>query len=824
MSNPPRAPWAGTLHVAEEDGWRLLLDENGGVIFRTKSWSCADFATARLNATANAEAAPTATACSRCIDCEDSPHHWIEDPLPSSSATYWACKHCEARGIDCPTCDDDGDPIGCPLCGGDEVVEVVGRTIITSPREEFPGWIIGNAQETQWRRWGDAGPEWTLHRDQALRFARRADAEAFTGEDEDAWRIVRHPSGEPWYTLGFTGEATVTRVVQGDQALRAALRDAFYVGDLPAHLAAEEAARWADVQNPARWSGGVWQEQGEDYVATIARLPRPTGPVPARRGESDGASDRRQLLEEILVYVGHTGACARQEHRSLPCDCGADAAVTRVRSAFEAFAVGPAGGGLVDPSKAAIVPVHGQPIAWPFGADPVAPTGDRRADQVVEVVKGLLAHTSHRAACATRERACLGSVCDCGAAQWSDAAERLLREIAAQPAESWTAAQRAAGAEQETTRLAREVLAADAEVARLRGEVAALRRDVAEWLCESCRYVYPGPPQDGFAGVSCPRCNGTTAPRTTVERRELAAQLAEARSYLLADEERRKLTGDALHAEAELARVEVQLLSLAKRVRSLASDRAVFIADGLYVSKVWLLALAEELEESTPAAPAPDPSVTPFYLLERGQAVGHVPTIWWKGGDHQTDFYENDWTENAHEARHFPTREDANRAADRIFGRGWEGFASRDASLIVTEHLFTAALPAPAPAPATQGLCDFTQTERFANPSCRCLTYEGNLGPCRTYLIGASGRCVYCDHDECCHSAVMEPAPAPDPAAPPPSPYTCEHCHTELLSACVPVDGACMMLRVQCSACGARYDLVDDQGSQMEPAPGGEEG
>lgn len=51
-----------------------------------------------------------------------------------------------------------------------------------------------------------------------------------------------------------------------------------------------------------------------------------------------------------------------------------------------------------------------------------------------------------------------------------------------------------------------------------------------------------------------------------------------------------------------------------------------------------------------------------------------------------------------------------------------------------------------------QGLCDTTSTPRFFNPACKCPTYAGNLGPCKTYEEGGNGRCVYCDHEAVCHS------------------------------------------------------------------------
>ena len=47
-------------------------------------------------------------------------------------------------------------------------------------------------------------------------------------------------------------------------------------------------------------------------------------------------------------------------------------------------------------------------------------------------------------------------------------------------------------------------------------------------------------------------------------------------------------------------------------------------------------------------------------------------------------------------------------------------------------------------------------TERFEYPGCKCGTYQGNLGPCKTFEVGAdAARCVYCDHTQACHIAVM---------------------------------------------------------------------
>lgn len=56
-------------------------------------------------------------------------------------------------------------------------------------------WVVADGQGARWRMWGSSGPEWTSDRDQALQFARRADAEAFANDDEDAWLIQAVPNG-----------------------------------------------------------------------------------------------------------------------------------------------------------------------------------------------------------------------------------------------------------------------------------------------------------------------------------------------------------------------------------------------------------------------------------------------------------------------------------------------------------------------------------------------------------------------------------------------------------------------------------------------------
>lgn len=64
----------------------------------------------------------------------------------------------------------------------------------TATGDGLSGYVVGNAAGTQWRTWTPAGPAWTADREQAIRYARRIDAERAHEEDEGAWRIEPYAS------------------------------------------------------------------------------------------------------------------------------------------------------------------------------------------------------------------------------------------------------------------------------------------------------------------------------------------------------------------------------------------------------------------------------------------------------------------------------------------------------------------------------------------------------------------------------------------------------------------------------------------------------
>ncbi len=70
------------------------------------------------------------------------------------------------------------------------------------------------------------------------------------------------------------------------------------------------------------------------------------------------------------------------------------------------------------------------------------------------------------------------------------------------------------------------------------------------------------------------------------------------------------------------------------------------------------------------------------WLIERGQAENHSPTIWWCGGNERAGVGENEmrnWTSDATKARRFDSMEEALDLAGRLFG---------PSLFSATEHVF----------------------------------------------------------------------------------------------------------------------------------------
>jgi hypothetical protein len=57
------------------------------------------------------------------------------------------------------------------------------------------------------------------------------------------------------------------------------------------------------------------------------------------------------------------------------------------------------------------------------------------------------------------------------------------------------------------------------------------------------------------------------------------------------------------------------------------------------------------------------------------------------------------------------------------------------------------------PTGAAVEVCETTSTPRLARGNCSCASTVDDMGPCRGYLRGASGNCVYCEHTVSCHMA-----------------------------------------------------------------------
>ncbi len=118
-----------------------------------------------------------------------------EYPCPDCADRQPVCQKCNGSGegvamagsgpdayevdADCTACDGTG-------AGRQPVAAAVKYSLTVGGAQS---WVVADGQGTRWRMWGSCGPEWTSDRDVALHFARRADAEAFANDDEDAWLI-----------------------------------------------------------------------------------------------------------------------------------------------------------------------------------------------------------------------------------------------------------------------------------------------------------------------------------------------------------------------------------------------------------------------------------------------------------------------------------------------------------------------------------------------------------------------------------------------------------------------------------------------------------
>lgn len=70
--------------------------------------------------------------CRRCNECRGQSHHWIPNSRVgiTDNEPQWICKHCPAKGEDCPTCSGFGCS-GAPPDGGDTCLVCRGEGVIS---------------------------------------------------------------------------------------------------------------------------------------------------------------------------------------------------------------------------------------------------------------------------------------------------------------------------------------------------------------------------------------------------------------------------------------------------------------------------------------------------------------------------------------------------------------------------------------------------------------------------------------------------------------------------------------------------------------------
>lgn len=98
----------------------LLIDEQLGATIPTEVRGVVDLSDGYGQHYIRLEAASQpASKCRRCSECEGCEHHWIE------GFPFAECKHCDAKGVDCPQCSTSGecwgaaaDNLPCEVCNG----------------------------------------------------------------------------------------------------------------------------------------------------------------------------------------------------------------------------------------------------------------------------------------------------------------------------------------------------------------------------------------------------------------------------------------------------------------------------------------------------------------------------------------------------------------------------------------------------------------------------------------------------------------------------------------------------------------------------------
>lgn len=159
-------------------------------------------------------------------------------------------------------------------------------------------WVVADGQGARWRMWGSFGPAWTSDRDQALHFARRADAEAFANDDEDAWLI--QPASAPAQAVDRPYS------LDADPAgIRALVADAI-TGTL-----------WVGAQGhtqpPAdHWLAPFWEAAKADARVQEKVLEALSAAAKSLRTIASSTRDTEFLetASEIRAYAGSRASCA----------------------------------------------------------------------------------------------------------------------------------------------------------------------------------------------------------------------------------------------------------------------------------------------------------------------------------------------------------------------------------------------------------------------------------------------------------------------------------------------------------------------------------
>lgn len=192
------------------------------------------------------------------------------------------------------------------------------------------GWLIENGKqgdELRYRNFEQGNQTWTKDPNEALRFARRVDAEKFSAEDEEAWRVVEHMwsdagASHPYCSRCKSPAPSMSGCVAEDCAVKPSVRssarlatEAVPVADIEAEIAHIEENGQRVKELPGMTDEWRCRELCAMYLREFIsnlRANKRLAELSARPAE--GVTDVQGALREIASMIDEAEALIASEH------------------------------------------------------------------------------------------------------------------------------------------------------------------------------------------------------------------------------------------------------------------------------------------------------------------------------------------------------------------------------------------------------------------------------------------------------------------------------------------------------------------------------